>query len=246
MDFDTRYTELRVLRKDVLAEVVKEGETLLASQLQVASSADQRAMSFAGALVASITASIGATVAVMLGTADRDAWLVMTGIGYSSALATSAGLAFWSAKPGPFCFPGNEPKGWIPSEWHSGPSGPHDLNQARIEQAKSLQSQIGKNKLTLASNASFMKWSMAIMAIASVLAILSILLWWSNTPIKSKPTEGASKISISLQLLSRGQGSERNISHVVHRPNHPARRSRVHPHSRQRHPVRVPRGSCGC
>ncbi|WP_293967752.1 hypothetical protein [Sphingomonas sp.] len=176
MSYDNRVGELTVLCDEVLEQVVREAETLIAAQLVVAGAADQRAMTFAGFLIAAATAAIGGVVALIL--SDKPDWSVVTiGTSYSLLMVVASGCAIWSAKPGPFSFPGNEPSCWHPDQWHAGASGPHDLHQARVEQAVTLQSQLGKNKRSLAKNSRWMRVAMALAFLATLAGAVAVG-WW--------------------------------------------------------------------
>lgn len=192
MTYDNRVSELSTLKIEVLQEVVREGELMLAAQLAVASAADQRAMTLAGLLIAGATASAGGVVAMLLG--DSPNWnIALVGSAYAAAAITIAGFALWSARPGRFSFPGNEPASWHPEQWQIGALGPHTIHQARVEQAVNLQSQIKKNQRIQARNALWLRISLLLAFLATVLAAVAIGLWgahrWQSTASKDKHEE---------------------------------------------------------
>lgn len=221
MSYDNRVIELNALDEEILKEVVREGEAMLAAQLSVATAADQRAMTFAGLLIAAATAATGGVVALIL-TANPNWTAALIGAFYAIFALVAAGFAIWSAKPNDFSFPGNEPSSWHPEQWLAGKNGPHNLKQARVEQAVTLQSQIGKNKATLALNAARMRKAVAIGFTSTVVAAVAILFWgvsqWLTPAQKTEPKSSAQPIHVICQLpipghmsILRGpnQGSER-------------------------------------
>jgi hypothetical protein len=176
MTYDNRVAEIAPLGLPILEEVVREGEAMLAAQLTVATAADQRAMTFAGLLIAAATAATGGVIALVL--SDKPAWtVVVIGTVYATAAIVAAGLAIWSAKPSAFSFPGNEPALWHPDLWQVGIGGPHSIHQARVEQAVNLQSQIGKNKNALSRNARWMRAAVLLGFTSTALAAISTGIW---------------------------------------------------------------------
>ena len=176
MDYSSRIHELRKFDKPILDEVVREGEMMLAAQLAMATAADQRALTFSGFLIATGTAALGGTAAMILSTSPS--WgLVLLGGGYAVGLIAAAGLAIWSAKPGLFSIVGNEPASWHPAQWRIGPAGPFSPKQARIEQAENLQSQLSSNAEDLKRNGRYMTLAVSLAFAATVIAALLLGFW---------------------------------------------------------------------
>ncbi len=179
MSYDNRVSELISLDDTILVEVVREGEAMLAAQLNIATAADQRALTFAGFLIAISTAVLGGAAALVLG--EKTNWcLVVIGAGYAAWLIAAAGGAIWSAMPNMFSVPGNEPSSWHPEQWRVGSAGPFSIKQARVEQAVTLQSQIGKNKRALKRNAGHMTRAIGGAFVATVLAASALGVWGSE------------------------------------------------------------------
>ncbi len=93
-------------------QILKQGETYLAAQLQTALAADARAAALAGLYT---TLSL-AVFAGGLGYWDKTANLspLLSAIASGTCLAIAAALSAYSARPIDFYFPGNVPKNWIP------------------------------------------------------------------------------------------------------------------------------------
>lgn len=176
MSYDNRVHEIRGFHDDVLDEIVREGEAMLAAQLSVATAADQRAMTLAGFFIAAATAAVGGVVALIL--SDKVDWnVVLIGTAYAIAMTSAGGSAIWSARPNRFSFPGNEPASWHPEQWRIGSGGPHTKEQARIEQSMTLQSQIKRNTQTLTRNGRWMKGALLVGFLATLGSAAAIGVW---------------------------------------------------------------------
>lgn len=149
-DFD----ELRLLSDDVLAEVVREAEARLQAQLQIATAADQRALTFAGFQIAAATAALAGGVA-LLNAPTPDFSLATLAVLFALAMLAGAGCAMLTAWPRKFAIPGNEPAHWAPSQWQW-PKRGFSLAAARVEQAACLQGSIKKNQHQAAHAAGLM------------------------------------------------------------------------------------------
>ena len=145
MAADNSTEQLQLLREEVLDEVIREAEVMIQAQFQSHLATDQRAFTFGGLTLTAATAALGAAIA--LSRADPPA-MDLAGIAgiFSAGLAFAGGLAVLTALPRSICLPGNEPKNWKPEHWPTNAT--RDRKQARLEQAKVLQSQIGKNRRT--------------------------------------------------------------------------------------------------
>lgn len=146
---------------------------MLAAQLTIATAADQRAMTFAGFMIAAATAVLGGSAALVLGTSPSWALVTIGGL-YAAALMVAGGFAVWSARPGLFSIPGNEPACWHPDQWRIGSAGPFTLHQARVEQAQTLQSQVGKNKVDLASRGRVLQRAVFVAFVATSMAAIAL------------------------------------------------------------------------
>lgn len=138
---------LEKLDEPVLAEVVREGEMLVASQFQASFAADQRALALAGIALTVATALLGLLIAEKLPEALIPEGALRT-IALLVALALIGGAmaAVHAALPSRFFFPGNEPRNWLPQLWGGQPRKRFDLAAARIEQAEALQHVIDANR----------------------------------------------------------------------------------------------------
>lgn len=175
-DFD----ELRRLSISVLSEVVREGELRLQSQLQIATAADQRALTFVGFQIASATASLAGGVALIIAKEPNKS-LAYLAVLFALILVVAAVFGISTVWPRKFSIPGNDPLNWRPSEWCWQDKG-FGTKAARIEQAYCLQTCIEKNQCAAAWAAGMMHWSMALTAgsgLAAGLALLAILADWT-------------------------------------------------------------------
>ncbi|KZE14078.1 MULTISPECIES: hypothetical protein [Sphingomonas] len=87
-----------------LSEISRHAESLLASQLQTAIAADQRALTFSGLLVA----GVAAIIAVAAGTSRPALPLVLM----ATLLGLAAVCSLWSARPTRWFFVGTAPVNW--------------------------------------------------------------------------------------------------------------------------------------
>jgi hypothetical protein len=65
------FEQLLSFDKEVLEQIVREGELMLEAQLVTANAGDQRALTFMGYLVATATAAVGAAIALLLSEPPR-------------------------------------------------------------------------------------------------------------------------------------------------------------------------------
>jgi hypothetical protein len=172
------FEPLRSLPRDVLDEVVREAEVRLAAQLQMASAADQRALTIAGFQIAAATASLGGGVALAVGT-KADVWLAIVAVMFAFAMVLSAREAVLSAQPQKFHVPGNRPIGWLPENWLDGATKGHNIIQARIEQAACLDEAITENALDMdfagAKVRRSLTWSIAAVGAASLILFATLI-----------------------------------------------------------------------
>jgi hypothetical protein len=152
--------DLAKLDEPVLAEVVREGELLLASQFQSSFAADQRALALAGIALTVATGLVGLLLAEKLPTGPvSDRALRMIALVVAMALIGGAMAAIHAALPARFFFPGNEPRNWRPGLWSARERPRFDLLTARLEQAEVLQGMIDANKAIAAAQAKWIRWS---------------------------------------------------------------------------------------
>jgi hypothetical protein len=174
-DFD----EFTKLPAELQLEAIREGEKRVEAQLQIATSADQRALTWGGLLVAAVTAALGAGIA--LATKDKpDYSLAFLAIAFAGCLTWGAWTALSTAKPEQFHVPGNRPAHWLPSAWKFTGSSVANMNRARREQAECLEEAIEHNATASAKKAAKLlrsfdiaKWTMALGG-AVLLLILAI------------------------------------------------------------------------
>jgi hypothetical protein len=138
------FEPLLSLADDVLGEVVREGERRLDAQLQIATAADQRALTVAGFQIASATAAMGGGVA-LISKVKPDYPVALLALAFATALLLAAALAVHTVRPRRFNIPGNSPKGWLPENWIGAGKGDFSLRQARMEQAACLADAIADN-----------------------------------------------------------------------------------------------------
>jgi hypothetical protein len=158
--------ELRQLSELVLTEIVREAETMIASQYQSHLASEQRGLAILGiGLTTSIVLTgayltIDRTVSNGILLANASFWLV-------AGLSISASLALCSVWPRTFHIPGNEPKNWLPEYWPSGVK--RTLKQTRLEQCKVVQGQISDNRRTANLKASLQRFSILVGCISVLL-----------------------------------------------------------------------------
>ncbi len=179
---DNGFESLGTLGEDVLAEVVREGELLLSSQLQAGIAADQRALTFAGFATTAAGAVFGLVIANPMPKDVLPPTLVaVLGLTLATALLVAVVMAILSALPRQFFFPGNEPVNWAPEYWSLPASAPRTLKAARVEQAQVLQAMITANKAgaerqaKLIRHAVWLAFGAAIAALAAAMAAYVVL-----------------------------------------------------------------------
>jgi len=163
----------------VLDEIVREGEERLKAQLQIATAADQRALSIAAAQIASSTASLAGGIALALGS-KPDWWMACLAIAFAFGNGIAAQRAIYSVRPQGFHIPGNRPSYWLPARWMGGDAHGHDIKQARIEQAACLDEQIEENKRLMDDTAKKVKqsidWWVALVFVAASALVVTLVI----------------------------------------------------------------------
>jgi hypothetical protein len=154
---DKDYDGLRDLDLNVLDEVVREGDAKLDAQLQVATAADQRALTLAGFQITAATGAVAGGVALMT-SKEPDKVLALIAFLFALALLTLGGIALWTVVPRKFKTPGNLPLNWRKDRWRWQDKG-FDIKAARVEQAACLEEQIATNRRQLDWSAALMRAS---------------------------------------------------------------------------------------
>jgi len=136
-------------KPEVVKEVVREAEAYLAGQVQLATSADQRASVMASVFAAAGAAVVAALITVASSNDATDGISIYLG-GSVAALLFLGGACFcvWAAMPTGFDLPGNEPESWK-TEIESG----RELNPGLCDQAENYQEKITENRAALKRNA---------------------------------------------------------------------------------------------
>lgn len=148
-------------------EAIREGELRLEAQLQIATAADQRALTWGGLLVAATTAALGGGIA--LATKDApDYPLAFLAIFFAGSLTWASWGALSTTRPAKFHVPGNLPANWLPDDHQPRAREEVRLKWSRKEQAECLQDAIAANALAAEDRARLMlrsfgiaKWTIA-------------------------------------------------------------------------------------
>jgi hypothetical protein len=158
--------ELRQLSEQVLTEIVREAETMIASQYQSHLASEQRGLAIFGIGLTTSSVLTGAyltidrTVSNGILLANSSFWLAV-------GLSISASLALCSVWPRTFNIPGNEPKNWLPEHWPAGVK--RTLKQTRLEQCKVVQDRISDNRKTANRKARLQRFSILVGGISVLL-----------------------------------------------------------------------------
>jgi hypothetical protein len=126
-------------------EAIREGEKLLDTQFTAATAADQRALTWAGFLIAAATAALGGGVA-LFNNHPPDLVLGYGSILFGIAMLKPAWTAIETVRPAKFGFPGNRPGHWLPDEWDCKGTAKEKEQQARTDQATHLDACICDNR----------------------------------------------------------------------------------------------------
>jgi hypothetical protein len=171
-------SDLRNLDAPVLQEVIREGEARLAAQLAIATAADQRAMTWAGFLIAVATAALGGAASLIM--SGKHLVFALIALTFSLWMLKAAWIIIDAVRPRKFFLPGNFPENWLRSNWSSHPDGRYDLDEARVEQATGLNNGIHDNAEDAEAYAAALRRSMdqALLALCfSALATFGVFLW---------------------------------------------------------------------
>lgn len=170
-NFDT----FRDLPEELQKTAIREGEAWLEAQLHTANSADQRALTWAGFLIAAATAALGGGIALISKSAP-DYILSVIALAYAGGCLLAAWFAVMTAQPKAFSFPGNRPGNWLPAEWDCVGDDQEKIGCARCDQAKHIDKAIIENAKIAKKHGEDMSLSMAIGFYATLLAGLAIAL----------------------------------------------------------------------
>lgn len=166
---------------DLVREVFRSGEKYLDGQLQLATSADQRAAVLGGVYTAAGTAVVGYLLAIFTSWQASLAILV-GGLLAAVLFVAGAALCICTCLPAGFYLPGNEPE-----QWYGDVDNGRDLAEVLGEEAENYQSKIADNRATLQRNARLYKWG----AIAGIAApVLGFLVWFLMS-VRLEPPIGA-------------------------------------------------------
>lgn len=146
------YESFSDLPIELQAEALREGEERIKAQLAIATASDARALAWGGLLVAAITASIGAGLA-MLAKDRPDYILALVALGFGMSLLRAATMALDTVRPRSWHLPGSLPSHWLPEEWSPAGSDRRKVQQARAEQAQALSEGIEANAACAAKRA---------------------------------------------------------------------------------------------
>lgn len=146
--------------------VVREGESYLSGQLQLATSADQRAAVLAGVFAASGTAVLAGLIALTASDLRISEVypIYLGGFAAVAMLLGAAALCISAIFPVGFWLPGNEPKSWY-RDIESGKK----ISDALGEEAEHIQEKIAENRNTTKNNAKRFKWGAMLGITAPVL-----------------------------------------------------------------------------
>jgi hypothetical protein len=162
---------LRPLPLDVLRVVVLEAEARVSAQLQIATAADQRSMTFAGFTIASATAASTGFL-YLIESQSQNAWFFIGVLTLVFGLLMSTACALYSVWAQPYCPPGQIPSNWVPTNWENGLHSGRRLKDALLEQCHCLQKAATDNA---GSAKKVGKWFNAAMAIALASISASII-----------------------------------------------------------------------
>lgn len=152
------FESFALLPDELQKEALREGELRLGAQLQVATAADQRALTWGGLLVAAATGALGGGLA-LIGKSDPDYLLGSIAILFAACMMAAAWKALVTVQPGQFCLPGNRPVNWLPAEWDCTGSDRRKTHNARMDQAEQLSRHIAENAENARRRAAFMSTS---------------------------------------------------------------------------------------
>lgn len=161
--------------QDVLAEILREGELRLATQVATATAADQRALTIAGFQIASLTAIVGGVTAMVV-SKNPDIFITVLAVFQIIAFLYAASNAIASARPQLFSFPGNKPENWFADEWTfpNLSESAATIKLATVEQLYCVNQAICKNEQTMETSVAAIKLSIDLMFWSVLCSSLSV------------------------------------------------------------------------
>jgi len=151
--------------EDMSRQILSQGQTFLASQLQTSLAADQRAMTAASIFIGFAGAILAATIAYW--EVVKDSTGLVAGLIGVAGFVLASFCAFFSARPVSFYFPGSNPR-----EWWSVKDQP--LSEVMGGESENFQESIDHNAQVIDSNA---KWLSAAMWVAVLTPVLAATFW---------------------------------------------------------------------
>lgn len=136
---------------DLIKEACRHGESKLAAQVQIATSADQRATVLAGIYVAASTGIIGAIAASQDIRSNMP--LLVAGAGVATVFLVAAVFCILATLPVNFWTPGNDP-----CEWYGDIEKGLDAETAIGQQAAFFDENIQENNVVIERNARRFRW----------------------------------------------------------------------------------------
>ena len=132
------------LPEELQREAIREGEERLQAQLQIAGSADQRALTWGGLLIAAVTAALGGGIALST-KAQPDYPLAFLALAFAAFMTWGAWSALSTTLPEKFHVPGNLPSNWLPDPARRVVRKEVQLQRSRREQAKCIDDAVRAN-----------------------------------------------------------------------------------------------------
>lgn len=148
---------------EVLGEIIREAEARLQAQLTAAVAADQRAMTFAGLMLAAAAAMIGAVLG-----ASPDATITVPIFATALGLFGSSILAAIGARPVQWDFVGNSPRSWVSSVANG-----QSLQAGLADMADFYADMIDDNETAIARAAFWIRLSMCGALIALLIGLVA-------------------------------------------------------------------------
>jgi hypothetical protein len=139
------------IKPELASEIIRSAESCLSSQVDLATSADQRAAVMASVFAAAGAALVAGTITVAGG--DVAAPIVAGGIVSGALFLAGAALCVKATMPVEFYIPGGKP-----FEWRKDCEAGRDLKDCLADLADHLQERIEFNKGVIIRNAWWFKW----------------------------------------------------------------------------------------
>lgn len=167
------FDDFALLPPQVQAEALREGEVLLNAQLTAATAADQRALTWAGFLIASATAALGGGIA-LLTKAPPDALLAVIALFFAGMSIAAAGVAIRTVTPKEFAFPGARPGLWLPDQQGLTGTAEERAQRDRVDRARQIDTFVRENMESAERSGMAMRWSFKMTFIAIVISAVAL------------------------------------------------------------------------